>query len=99
MTKLLSDIVIHTSRNGALLDLDMDTNAERFTVINRRSLIPIYSGIRPPSSRAKVLLPIEYATAGYCIVGIIDDSGVYNCKFVDGVQLQLVDATTVNMSQ
>lgn len=97
--KVLVDIVTKVSRSTALLELDMDPAAERYIIIDRRSLLPLYSGVRPPLGIAKVLLPQELATAPYCLVGIVDDNGVYNAKFVDGVQLQLVDALTVDMSQ
>lgn len=97
--KVLVDIVSRVARSQALLELDMDPAAERFLVIDRRSLVPIHSGIRPQSGITKVLLPQELATAPYCLVGIIDNNGAYNAKFKDGVQLQLVDALTVNMSQ
>lgn len=97
--KVLVDLVSKMSRHQALLELDMDPAAERFTIIDRRSLLPLFSGVRPTTGIAKVLLPLELATANHCLVGIIDDNGVYNAKFVDGVQLQLVDALTVDMSQ
>ncbi|WP_345888916.1 hypothetical protein [Shewanella algae] len=100
MTRITqSTIVPGTARYQGLLELDMDVNAERFVVFDRRSFMPLYSGIRPPSGIAKVLMPQELTTAGYCLVGIVDDGGQYNAKFLDGVQLQLVNALTVDMSQ
>lgn len=99
--KVLTDIVVKSTaiRSLALLELTMDANAERFILIDRRTLTVLHSGIRPPSKVAKVLLPQEFATAHYCIVGIADDNGVYDCKFTDGLMLELVDANTINMSQ
>ncbi|MFV0597986.1 hypothetical protein ACSMFS_02650 [Shewanella xiamenensis] len=99
--KVLSDIVVKRSgvRSLALLALTMDANAERFLLIDRRSFTVLHAGIRPPSKVAKVLMPQELATGHYCIVGIADDDGVYDCKFTDGLMLELVDANTVNMSQ
>ncbi|MFB2734194.1 hypothetical protein [Shewanella mangrovisoli] len=84
---------------ASLLSLTMDSNAERFILIDRRNLMVLYAGLKPPSKVAKVLLPQELATGHYCIVGIADDDGVYDCKFTDGLMLELVDANTVNMSQ
>lgn len=98
---VLSDIVVKSTaiRSLALLTLTMDANAERFILIDRRTLTVLYAGIRPPSKVAKVLLPQELATGHYCLVGIVDDNGVYDCKFTDGLMLELVDANIVNMSQ
>lgn len=98
---VLSDIVIKSTaiRSLALISLDMDINAERFILIDRRTLTVVYAGIRPPSNVTKVLLPQVFAIGNYCIAGIVDDNGVYDCKFVDGVMAELVDANTVDMSQ
>lgn len=87
------------SRVLALFEIDMDTEAERFILIDRRSLSVLHAGIKPPTNIAKVLMPQEFATGNYSIAGIVDDNGVYDCKFMDGVMLQLVDANTVDMSQ
>lgn len=99
--KLLLDTFVKRSelRPLSLLALTMDANAERFILIDRRSFAVLHTGIRPPSKVAKVLMPQELATGHYCIVGIADDDGVYDCKFTDGLMLELVDANTVNMSQ
>lgn len=98
---VLSDIVIKSTaiRSLALLTVDIDTNAERCVLIDRRTFTVLYAGIRPPSNVIKLLQPLEFAIGNYCIVGIVDDNGVYDCKFADGLKLELVDANTVDMSQ
>lgn len=99
--KVLTDIVVKSTaiRSLALFELDMDADAERFILIDRRSFLNVYAGIRPISNILKVLLPQDFAMGHHLIVGIVDDHGVYDCKFMDGVMLQLVDANTVDMSQ
>lgn len=86
-------------RPVALMQLKIDANAEVFTIIDRRSMLPFYSGLRPTGGIAKVIMPQEYATAAYCIVGIIDNDQQFNCKFKDGAIAELVDANVVDMSQ
>ncbi|MCW3171437.1 hypothetical protein [Shewanella subflava] len=83
----------------SLLEVDMDADAESFIVIDRRNFSMITKSVRPTSGIVKVLLGIEYSQDGYCIVGIIDNDKTYDCKFVDGVKLQAVDANLINMSQ
>jgi hypothetical protein len=98
---VLTDIIHQKSaqRSVALMQLNIDANAEVFTIIDRRNMLPIYSGLRPQGGTAKVMLPQEYATAAYCIVGIIDNDQQFNCKFIDGIIAELVDANVVDMSQ
>ncbi|WP_412486380.1 hypothetical protein [Shewanella chilikensis] len=83
----------------SLMHLNVDPNAERFVIFDRRNFELIYAGRCPPSGVIKILQPIDYSTGPYFLVGIVDDDGVYNCKFTDGVQAQVVNANTVDMSQ
>ncbi|MDO8254799.1 hypothetical protein [Shewanella algae] len=101
MTNRVLSIIRQQSaqRQTALMQLKMDVNAEVFTIIDRRNMLPFYSGLRPPGGIAKVMMPQEYATAAYCIVGIIDNDQQFNCKFKDGAIAELVDANVVDMSQ
>ncbi|MCL1088077.1 hypothetical protein L2744_00320 [Shewanella profunda] len=82
-----------------LIAVDMDSAAERLVISDRLQLLPINIVTRPSSGIAKILVPQIYTISNSLIVGILDDSGVYDCKFVDGVMAELVDANTVDMSQ
>jgi hypothetical protein len=86
-------------RPVGLVEVNMDVNAERIMVIDRTKGDVITNTLRPSSGIAKVIVPLSYTTSNTLLVGILDDSQVYDCKFVDGVMAELVDANTVNMSQ
>lgn len=98
---VFSDIVIKSTaiRPLGLLQLNMDTDAERFLLMDRRTFTILHSGINTPSNVVKLLQPLEFTIGHYCILGVVDDHGVYDCKFADGLKLELVDANTVDMSQ
>lgn len=83
--------------SAALLELDFDSAAERYGVIDRRNFSAIWNGPVPPTNPAKLVVPIEYATSNNLLVMIFDDSGSpsYNMVGNDKVQAQLVDARTV----
>ncbi|MGI2067839.1 hypothetical protein [Shewanella sp. MF08487] len=82
-----------------LIAVDMDVNAERLMVLNRKTGEIFTNTLRPSTGIAKLLVPVIYTTSNELVVGILDDSREYDCKFVDGVKAELVDANTVNMSQ
>lgn len=82
-----------------LISIDIDQAAERFMILNRSTGELILNTIRPQTGVAKRLVPLIYTGSNKLIIGILDDNGVYDCKFVDGVMAELVDANTVDMSQ
>jgi hypothetical protein len=86
MIKLTMRSVVNRPLPAALLEMDIDENAERYLVLDRRSLIPIYAGIRSVNGTTKIVLEQVFATAQHCLVGILDDDVQYNAKFIDGVQ-------------
>lgn len=81
------------------LQIDMDVDAERFVVFDRKSLELINAGIRPPSGVVYVVVPTVYATANDLLLGILDDDGEYNAKFVDGVTATMENLVGLDMSQ
>lgn len=86
-------------RYAALIEIDADALAERYVIIDRTRIDVKSAGINSASGIIKILMPQHNAVGNNLIIGILDDDGVYNAKFVDGVKAQLVDANTVNMSQ
>ena len=64
---------------------------------NRYSIL--IGTIRPPSGILKLIIPISFTTNNQLLIGTLDDSATYDCKFADGVKAELVNANTVDMSQ
>jgi hypothetical protein len=81
----------------SLLSLDMDTNAERFLVINRVTLNIEFSALVSPTGIAKKIMPVGFSSSSDLIIMILDDDLTYNAAVVDGVKLELVDIKTVNL--
>lgn len=101
MTNLVFGIITPiqmTSRYIGLLEVDIDPDCERYMVLDRVTGELLWQGIST-SNVLKIILPIEYSVTPSILFGILDDDAVYDCKFIDGVLLEAVDANTVNMSQ
>lgn len=81
-----------------VLQVAMDTKAERLFVIDRNSFEVVWACTRPPSSVAKVQLPSIYASTDNLLVGILDDDRNYNVKAADGVRCEMV-TSNFDMSQ
>lgn len=79
----------------AVLNLDIDPAAERYVVLDRRTMVSLSHGINPPTNHIRVILPKIYSTAPYSLVGIVDDNAQYNAKFLDGVTLESVDLASL----
>lgn len=89
----------HQSRLCALFSLDMDVEAERFMLINRNTGLMVRHQHNSPSGIVKIILPATMGVSPEFLVGILDDDLTYDCKFVDGQQLEIVDINTVDLSQ
>lgn len=95
MSKIVPSIVVGKGSNWmGKLSLDLDSNAERFVVIDRHSMALLRHYKVPANGIATLLLPLKYATTPF-IVGIVDDSGEYNVKMIDGVTCEIVNANLV----
>lgn len=102
MTKVIGKIIRPTamqSRMVSLLEVDIDTLAERLIVSNRNTGKLLWHAIKPQSGLFKLIQPVGYSTSSDVMVVMLDDDRTYNAVIADGVKLQLVDANTVNMSQ
>lgn len=99
MNQLLFEITTPTfvTRPYGLVQLDFDTNAERVIILDRTSCDKIYHRFVPKAPVLKILVPVHYTISNTLMIGIIDDSGEYNCSFLDGVKAELVDANTVSL--
>jgi hypothetical protein len=78
----------------AILNLDIDIDAERVAVIDRVSLQGIHN-ITVTSSNVSVIVPMTYITNRKLLVGILDDNELYNCQFIDGVSPEIIDGNAV----
>ena len=83
--------------NVGLVELDFDSKAERYGIVDRLSMALVYSGKVPATNPAKTIVPLKYTTSNDLLVMIFDDAGSpsYNMVGNDKVQAQLVDARTV----
>lgn len=81
----------------ALVEVDIDPDAERIIIIDRTNMATLALSTRPLSGILRVVLPHKYAIEHNCIVGIIDDSGKYNCWFMDGVKAQSIDLNVMGI--
>ncbi|MGI2226861.1 hypothetical protein [Shewanella frigidimarina] len=99
MSKLASVISVSAPYYLGLLQVKMDAESERYAVYDRNNLSLVSAGIRPESGILKVLLPLKYTLDTNLVVGILDNDKVYASKFIDGVILESVDSTQVDMSQ
>lgn len=78
-----------------LITIDSDSSANRIVIINRLTMVVIVSTITPVNGIFKHVLPTAFGTGNNLLVGIVDDDRVYDCKFVDGVNAEIVDLNTL----
>lgn len=86
------------NRPITILQIDMDVNAERLFVIDRNNFEVLLVVLRPQSGIAKMQLPNMYSASNRLLVGILDDSNVYNADVADGVACEIVQSD-FDMSQ
>lgn len=77
-----------------LITADIDPAAERFLIMDRRNVQPIFHGVKPASSIANIVVPFEYTNGFHLVVFIIDDAGTpsYNMMAADKVKAELINA-------
>lgn len=96
MTRILNTIVLTVPRRFiALIEVDVDANANRLVIMERLSLAILANMPVGGGNHVKLVLPEKYAVTEMMLVGIMDDDGAYDCKFTDGVLGQLVDPRTL----
>ncbi len=88
---VLRDIVLFQSGvYQAVVNVDVDIDAERVVILDRRSVISL-GNQKVFTSNMMIRVPIEYATSNNLIVGIVDDDNIFAGKFIDGVNAELID--------
>lgn len=83
--------------NNAMVEIDIDPEAERYVVADRKSMSVLWHGVRPSVGNAKVVVPFNYTIDNNIMVLILDDAGspTYYAAVNDKVQAQIVDGRTV----
>lgn len=97
---MILTLVLDTSaHNMGVVELDLDPAAERYAVLDRRSLMPFFVGAKP-TGNAKIRVPLSYTIDNNIMALILDDTGSpsYYVTGNDKVQAALVDARTVTLN-
>lgn len=81
----------------AMVEVDHDMDANRIVIFNRTSLELIAVSRASNTGVSQFRVPLPYATNNELLVGIVDDDLVYNAKFADGVQAEVIDGNLVNI--
>lgn len=88
---VLRDVALfQTGVYQAVVNVDVDVDAERVVILDRRSVISL-GNQKVFNSNMMLRVPIEYATSNNLVVGIIDDNNIFAGKFIDGVNAELID--------
>ncbi|MBU1393697.1 MAG: hypothetical protein KJ856_14040 [Gammaproteobacteria bacterium] len=95
MIKQLVNIVVKAPiAMQARVTVDTDTDAERVILMHRNTgdLYHMFKVVSPVTS---FTVPYSHAVNDTLLVGILDDNHVYNCKFVDGVRAENINANAI----
>ncbi len=85
-------------RQVAFLNVTTDTNSERLQVINRNTGELVWHQRTDGGATVKRILPVKYANDPLLTCILFDDSLTNNAAIIDGVQCELIDASTFDMS-
>ncbi|MCU8012183.1 hypothetical protein [Shewanella sp. SM74] len=78
----------------AIVSVDADIDAERILILNRDTG-DLYHSFKRALAIHMFVVPYQHATNDALLVGILDNDRVYNCKFVDGVRAESVNANAI----
>lgn len=83
--------------DAGLVEVDLDPSAERYSVLDRITMGLIFTGFKPESGNARIIVPLKYTIDYNLMVLILDDAGdpLSYVAGNDKVQAELVDARTV----
>ncbi|MEH6734031.1 MAG: hypothetical protein V7690_05245 [Shewanella sp.] len=90
MTNILDLTIIKANLNIAVLNVDVDTDAERLVLLNRNPIF-VHSTIDiSDSNLVKVRVPMNYATSGELLLILLDDDFNFNAVIADGVKAEII---------
>lgn len=85
-------VLVEPIRFVAVLEVDIDPDANRLVAYERDDpTVNIINQYVVGGEIVKIVMPSKYATTNKMFIGILDDDGEYDCKFVDGVLAKLVN--------
>ncbi|CAM3896548.1 hypothetical protein [Rheinheimera salexigens] len=92
--------LIKSSLNRGLIELDIDPEADRYSILDRNTMSLVYTNFKPVAGNVKIIVPLEYTTNHNLMALILDDSGtpMHYVTGNDKIQAQLVDARTVTLN-
>lgn len=88
--------VTANERHLGKIILDLDPLSERFAVVDRRKVHPLFHG-RTEHYRP-ITVPEKYGSTDELCVLMFDDSGEYNIAVADKVQAELFDANQIDVN-
>ena len=99
MVMVISGIVFFKEpmRDVAFFKATTDSASERLLIINRRSGAVVWHCRTDGGTTIKKILPVEFANNKALTFVLFDDSFANNAAVIDGVQCQLIDASTFDM--
>lgn len=100
MSKILKPLFCRplVFNQAAMVIDDFDKDAERIFVIDRLTMVCMHNKQVPNSNIIKLIVPLHFSVSERLLVGILDDSKVYNAKVKDGIQAEVVDGNVVKMN-
>lgn len=95
MIKELAGIIVKAPiAMQARVTIDVDIDAER-VVLMHRDTGDLYYMFKLVNPIASFIVPYNHALNDTLLIGILDDNHVYNCKFVDGVRAENINANAI----
>ena len=81
----------------AVVGIDSDIASERIVIIDRVTIEAYYNFKLQDDRILNFIVPIKHIDSDNLLIGILDDDGQYNAKFIDGVRAELINGNLVNI--
>lgn len=85
-------------REVAFLKVSTDAASERLQLINRNNGELVWHVRTDGGETIKLLLPVKYAIDPLLLCVLFDDSFANNAAVIDGVQCELIDASSFDIA-
>lgn len=89
--KNISIVVMPTAMTQAMISIDIDDSATRVLILNRLTLSVVANVNVSRVGVLRLRLPLSYGTSNDMLVGILDDTFIYNATFIDGVKGEIIN--------
>lgn len=95
MIKVNSNILVRSAVSmRAVINVDADVDAERLMIMNRNTL-EVYHLHTITNNIVVMVVPYPHTIEDTLLVGILDNDGQYNCKFLDGVRAESINVNAI----